>query len=96
MEGLPLGAIVETNAHFANNRVVPVMSGKIPPVVSQLVSRVSAEQELVLEAVEKRDLNLAFQAFASDPLVTCSLADAKKLFDEMIENTKSYLKMYNL
>jgi len=89
-------AIVETNAHFANDRVVPVMSGKIPPIVNQLVSKVSAEQELVLDAVEKRDLNLAYHAFAADPLTTCSLADSKVLFDEMIENTKHYLKMYNI
>jgi len=96
IENLPLGAIVETNAHFANDRVVPVMSGKIPPIVNQLVSKVSAEQELVLDAVEKRDLNLAYHAFAADPLTTCSLADSKVLFDEMIENTKHYLKMYNI
>jgi len=91
---LPLGAVVETNAEFTRDRVMPVMSGAIPASVNQLVSKICYEQQLILEAVEKRDLDLAFVAFASDPLVTCSLADARRLFDEMVENTKHYLGMY--
>ena len=91
---LPLGAVVETNAHFTRDRVSPVQSGEIPPAVNQLVSKICYEQLAILEAVEKRDLGLAFAAFTSDPLTTCSLADARKLFDEMVENTKSYLSMY--
>jgi len=91
---LPLGAVVETNAHFTRDCVSPVMSGEIPPAVNQLVAKICFEQQLILEAVEKRDLNLAFAAFAADPLVTCSLSDARKLFDEMVENTKFYLSMY--
>ncbi len=96
IENLPLGAIVETNAQFDSNTVRPIMCGKIPPVANQLVSRVCNEQLVVLEAVKKRDLNLAFTAFAADPLVTCSMADARKLFDEMVENTKKYLSMYGV
>lgn len=94
IENLPMGAVVETNAEFTRDRVSPVMCGKIPPAVNQLVSKIAFEQELILEAVEKRDLDLAFAAFAADPLVTCSISDARKLFDEMVENTKEYLKMY--
>ena len=93
---LPMGAVVETNAEFTRDRVAPVYSGKIPPSVNQLVSKIAFEQELILEAVEKRDLDLAFAAFAADPLVTCSISDARKLFDEMVENTKKYLSMYNV
>ncbi len=93
---LPLGAIVETNAVFSNDDVAPVHSGNIPPVVNQLVSKICNEQMAVMEAVRKRDLNLAFDAFAADPLVTCSLTDARKLFDEMVENTRDYLTMYNV
>ena len=91
---LPLGAVVETNAEFTRDRVSPVMSGAIPAAVNQLVSRISFEQSLILEAVEKRDLEIAFAAFAADPLVTCSLEDARALFDEMVENTKHYLGSY--
>ena len=94
VSNLPLGAIVETNAQFCSDCVKPVMSGDVPPAAAQLVAKIAFEQITILDAVEKRDLNLAFTAFCADPLVTCSHSDAKKLFDEMIENTKSYLKMY--
>ena len=48
----------------------------------------------LIDAVAERNLEKAFMAFCSDPLVTCNLSEAKKLFDEMIENTKKYLTMY--
>ena len=53
-----------------------------------------AEQELVVEAALTRDLELAFIAFANDPLVTINVSRARALFDEMVENTKSYLTEY--
>ena len=44
----------------------------------------------------ERNLELAFLAFANDPLVTIPLDQARKLFNEMVENTKEYLAMYDL
>ena len=93
---LPLGAVVETNAVFRDNDLRPVMAGPIPKEILPLVSRVCTEQEAVFDAITRRDLDAIFQAFISDPLVTCSISDAKKMFDEMIDNTKEYLKDYNL
>ena len=93
---LPLGAVVETNAIFTSDSVRPVMAGPVPKEILSLVARVCAEQEALSEAIANRDLDAIFEAFASDPLVTCSLADARKLFDEMVNNTKEYLKMYNI
>jgi len=91
---LPLGAVVETNAAFRAGSVVPVMAGEIPAEIYPLVSRICGEQEALNDAIAKRDLELIFNCFANDPLVTCSIKDAKKLFLEMIENTKEYLTMY--
>ena len=54
------------------------------------------EQTLVIEAGIERNLDKAFKAFVSDPLVDISLKDAKDLFDEMIDNTKKYLTSYNI
>ena len=88
---LPLGAVVETNAVFRNNEVLPVMAGEIPTTIYPLVSKICAEQEALDAAIAKRDLDAIFDAFASDPLVTCGIKDARKLFDEMVENTKIYL-----
>ncbi len=91
---LPMGAVVETNAVFRSGTVTPVMAGEIPTEIYPLVSRVCAEQEALSKAIAARDVNAIFQQFAGDPLVTCSYEEAKKLFDEMCENTKEYLKDY--
>ena len=91
---LPLGAVVETNATFRDDMVIPVMAGNVPTSIHPLISRIVDEQELIVEAALKRDLSLAFVAFVNDPLVTISVSDAKMLFDEMIENTKGYLQEY--
>ena len=93
---LPLGAVVETNAIFRSGTVTPVFAGPIPESIYPLVSRICAEQESVSEAIAERDLDKIFACFISDPLVTCSMADAKALFDEMVDNTKEYLKSYNI
>ena len=91
---LPMGAVVETNANFRDNSVVPVFAGNIPDSIYTLVARASNAQELIVEAAYTRNLELAFQVFANDPLVTLSLDDARKLFNEMVENTKEYLTEY--
>lgn len=91
---LPLGAVVETNARFAANTVTPVFAGNLPETVYPLVARISGEQQMLTEAALTRNLDLAFAAFTNDPLVTVSPSDAKKLFDEMIENTRAYLADY--
>lgn len=93
---LPLGAVVETNALFRANSLNPVFAGPIPEEIYPLVSRVCTEQEIVAEGIAKRDLKKIFSAFANDPLVTCGLEEAKKMFREMCENTKTYLTMYDL
>lgn len=93
---LPLGAVVETNAVFRDGSLTPVFAGEIPAAIYPMVSRICAEQELVSEGIAQRDLNKIFVAFANDPLVTCGMEDAKKLFEEMCENTKKYLTMYPL
>lgn len=93
---LPIGAVVETNAVFRSNSLTPVLAGPIPTAIYPLISRVCAEQELVSEGIAERDLEKIFCAFANDPLVTCGIEDAKKLFKEMCENTKNYLTMYDL
>lgn len=93
---LPLGAVVETNAVFSADTVTPVMAGEIPSEIYPLVSRVCGEQEEVSEGIAKRDLGKIFNAFANDPLITCSFDEAKELFKEMVLNTKEYLTSYDL
>ena len=93
---LPLGAVVETNAIFRSNELTPVLAGEIPSSIYPLVSKICAEQEAVSDAIANRDVEAIFNAFACDPLVTCDIKSARLLFDEMVENTKEYLKDYNI
>ena len=91
---LPLGAVVESNACFTSGTVVPVQAGEIPPQIYNLVARIAAEQEMLIDAAFKRDLDLAFRAFINDPLVRLPMDEARKLFDELVEESKPYLGEY--
>ena len=93
---LPLGAVVETNAIFRANSLAPVFAGPIPKEINPLISRICLEQEIISEGIAERNLDKIFMAFVNDPLVTCSPEDARKLFTEMVDNTKAYLSMYEL
>lgn len=93
---LPIGAVVETNAVFRANSITPVFAGEVPASIYPLVSRICTQQENISAAIAERDLDKIFNCFINDPLVTCSVSDAKALFDEMIENTKKYLTDYEV
>ena len=93
---LPLGAVVETNASFRVGSVTPVMAGEIPKEIYPLVSKICGNQEVVVEAAIKRDLDLAFSAFANDGLVRLPIDKARELFNTMVKNTAEYLKDYDL
>lgn len=93
---LPYDAVVETNAVFRGNSVIPVEAGCVPMNIYPLISRIVGEQETIVEAGITKNLELAYQAFICDPLMRLSLDESKKLFDEMIENTKEYLTMYSI
>lgn len=91
---MPIGAVVETNAHFTADSVMPVCAGPLPKQIKNLIEPISACQEMIIEAVKNKDLYLAFRAFVNDPQNNLSLEDSKKLFWEMCDNTKDYLRDY--
>lgn len=93
---LPIGSVVETNAVFRSNSVTPLFAGPIPKEIYPLIARTCGEQEQVSEGISKRDVTVILNAFVNDPLVTCSLKDAEKLFFEMCRNTKKYLTTYDI
>lgn len=96
IQGLPYGAIVETNALFRRDSIRPVFAGPLPSDINNLVIRHIYNQQTTLEAALKKDKYLAFNAFVNDPMMTASLNDAKKLFDEMLYNTKEYLPGWDI
>ncbi|MGM0875789.1 MAG: alpha-glucosidase/alpha-galactosidase [Bacillota bacterium] len=91
IEGLPLGAIVETNALFRQDSVQPVFSGKLPVDIQNMVHRHILNQESILKAALTMDKQLAFNTFMNEPLLSISREQAESLFDEMLRNTKEYL-----
>jgi len=95
-DGLPISAIVETNAVFGKNAVRPVFSGKLPDAVNIIVSKHAANQQLLIEAGVKKDTELAFHVFLNDNLMTLDIKDAEKLFGEMINNTRKYLNGWDI
>ena len=91
----PREAIVETNAFFSADSVRPVFAGEVPEGINALVTRIIEEQELVTEAGLTGNYELAFTAFLNNPNVCLPMDTARKLFNEMLENTKKYLPFYD-
>ena len=48
------------------------------------------------DAIAARDMKAIFDCFAADPLVTCTLDEARNLFAEMVRATAAYLPDYDL
>ncbi|HIU48444.1 MAG TPA: alpha-glucosidase/alpha-galactosidase [Candidatus Avimonoglobus intestinipullorum] len=93
---LPLGAVVETNARFTSNSVRPVFAGNVPQGILGIMEATVSNQENTVEAAMERDIEKAFISFLNDQLVTIGFDDARKLYDEMVQGTKAYLKEYNV
>ncbi|ELZ28088.1 hydrolytic enzyme lplD [Halogeometricum pallidum JCM 14848] len=96
VSGLPEGAVVETNALLSGDGVSPLCAGGLPPEVESMVARHVANQETLIEAGFAGDLDLAFQAFLNEPLVTVSREEARDLFAELIEREREYFEAYDL
>ena len=88
---LTKGTIVETNAHFTANRIMPVCAGTLPKEVAEMVRKISERQDMVVQAGLTQNYELAFEAFKSDNLTTVSETDARVLFKEMLQGTKAWL-----
>ena len=89
---LPLGAVVETNALFGLNRIEPVHAGPLPANLLPLIARHVYNQENTLKAALTCDRGLGFSTFLNDPqLASVRVPDALALFNDMLENQKTYL-----
>lgn len=96
VQGLPMGAVVETNAYFTKDSVKPEFAGTLPAGALALVSRIVSNQELIVEAGLRRDKNLAFQAILNDPLMSLTTDKAWKMFNEMLKATKASLRGWKI
>jgi alpha-galactosidase len=83
--GLPLGAIVETNAQFRKDSLSPVVPTPLPAGVLELVRRAVRVQRMTLAAAMKRDVDLAFQALLLDPLCRIPVDRAWEMWNELLQ-----------
>ncbi len=89
---LPHGAIVETNALFRRNQILPVCAGEMDGNIQALVTRHVINQQNTLRAARTCDADLAFTTFMNDPLMgNVSLKDGQRLFHDMIRAQRKYL-----
>ncbi|AHG01365.1 glycoside hydrolase family 4 (plasmid) [Halostagnicola larsenii XH-48] len=93
---LPTGAVVETNAMITGSGVAPITAGELPREVRSMVLRAIHNQETLIEAGFAGDLDLAFQAFLNDALVTIGREEARDLFVELVDLEREYLQAYDL
>jgi alpha-galactosidase/6-phospho-beta-glucosidase family protein len=92
VDGLPLGAIVETNAVFSGTGIRPVFAGRLPPAAEALVRPHAERQNAVVTAVLKGDRHTLETLFLTDPLVTPLGPDrGTKLFRQMVSVTSHRL-----
>ena len=92
IDGLPMDAVVETNALFRRDEIAPLMAGKIPAGIDALVQRHVAGQESIVKVAITKDFDLALAVFLNDPQMSAvSPADGEKMLRQMLINTKAYL-----
>ncbi len=84
IENLPLGAVVEVPAVVDASGVSPVAIGRLPDGVAAVLSARSLQQELTVRAAMERDIDLAVQALALDPLVPTT-AIARSILTDAID-----------
>ena len=94
VENLPEGAIVHTNALISKNSVKPVAAGRLNDEIYGLTIRHVVNQNTIVKAVKERDLDIAFNAFLNDPLMSADLNEAAELYKEMLSAVRMHLLYY--
>ncbi len=88
---LPIGAVVETNAHFSRNEVRPIQAGSLPASIHSIIHQHVLNQEMIVQAALTGDKDLAFQAMYSDPASGLPVDEAWQMFNELLEPSLPYL-----
>jgi len=88
--GLPANASVEVNCIVDAKGASPIESQILPPSVKGLIQQVKAYEQLAIQAVLDKDIQLAKQAIINNPLVHDAHV-ALKVFDALFEAHKEHL-----
>lgn len=90
IQGLPRGAVVETNAVVSYNSVRPLYAGELPLDIKNLTIGHILNYEAILQAALQKNKKLALRAFINDSLLTSHLDQSIDLFEQMFRNTKHH------
>ena len=93
IDNLPQDGIVEVACLVDSKGIQPTHFGSLPTHLAILDQQHMAFHDLVATAVLEQDREAAVHALMVDPLTAavCSLAEARQMFDEMVEMEKPYL-----
>ncbi len=92
MAGIPLGAVVETNAVFRDGEISPVQAGRLPYPVESLVMRHVYNHETIINGFFNQDKEEIFRAFRNDPAVKMiTESQCRELFSTMLENQRKWV-----
>ncbi len=90
----PAAAVIEGPLLASGQSVRPLYGGRLPAAVVELLHRVIAEQELVVEAGVNGNREALLEAFLLDPLVS-SLSDARAIIEEMLDAEREFLPTFS-
>jgi alpha-galactosidase/6-phospho-beta-glucosidase family protein len=94
VDNLPRGAVVETYGVIDALDAKGIAFGELPPPISSLIYPHVMNQEMTVEAGLKGDRELAFRAFAGDPLVAHH-PKARQMFEELFEAHSEHLPQFS-
>jgi alpha-galactosidase len=93
IDNLPQDGVVEVACLVDRKGIQPTHFGPLPTHLANLDAQHMAFHDLVATAVLEQDREAAVHALMTDPLTAavCSLEEARRMFDEMVEVEKAYL-----
>jgi alpha-galactosidase len=94
VENLPEGAVVKTPCLISRNCIGPIAAGTLPNEVAALCMRHITNDETLVNAAKKRDLDIVFNAFINEPRMNLTLTKASEVFRKLLEISGSRLSYY--
>ncbi|HSV32372.1 MAG TPA: alpha-glucosidase/alpha-galactosidase [Atribacteraceae bacterium] len=93
---LPYGCCVEVPCLVDRQGIHPCYVGDLPPQLAALNRTNVNVEELAVQAVLRRDRDMAYYAVALDPLTSAvlSLEEIRQMVDEMFEAERDWLSIY--
>ncbi|MGM9626075.1 MAG: alpha-glucosidase/alpha-galactosidase [Eubacteriales bacterium] len=93
---LPRGVVVEVPIVASVNGLQPVHVGDLPRQIAALNTVTAQGEELAVEGCLAGDREMIYHAIVNDPLTAavCSLAEIRKMTDEMFEANRDALPMF--